>query len=580
MTISGLVAANICCTKNKPMKKQLLFLSIFLLFLFPSRSQPVQNGCDKQVKTKVILIGDSWASFSWTYRAYRESMRKYGHADKLDDGLRTTAIGGQGETFTAPIIVSKMQNRLRAEKDAQAVVIYLGGNDFMWAWDVGDPWEELAARWDYVTKRYDTLITSIRKVRPDIKIIFSSYDYTNFVDPLINFSWNPYKDTWEGLGYPTPLQINEALNFIEVRRARWCDSIGVNYLNNMGLMQYTYGQKDPLPVWPYTPYPPRSVPFPGGDPRYPSPKEAMGLLGIDTYHLGAEGFTEIANNCMRQFLLPLFRNDPTATFQSDMQFDGWVTDGGVTGAGELRVGVTKEGKGVKGLLTFNTSAIPDNAVITDASVFVTRKIVVGGNPIQSAIFPGNGHVDIIAGSFGAPSLEASDFNARADMEDAGCFVGQAYKNNYAFRVDVKTEALEHINKNGTTQFRVYFDKKNPDKNEMGVYYNGSETEPYYAPYMDVYYTVDGGEEVERLTLKQENGINLYPNPARDYLVIEGISPAEAASLTVYNSTGKPIQLALLQSGEGNYRLDTRALTSGSYFIQIPGKEGKHNFLKL
>jgi hypothetical protein len=561
------------------MKKTLLYL-IILVISIPVFAQPNNYGCNQQAKTKVMLIGDSWAYFSWLYKAYRESFRKFGHADKLDDGLRSTAIGARGETFLDPAVKSKVMYRLQAQSDVEAIVLFLGGNDFMWAWDAGDPWEDLSARWDYVTLKYDTIISYLREVRPDIMIIAASYDYPNFVDPIVDFPWNPYYDTWSGLGFPTPFQANEALNFIEVKRERWCDSIGIKYVNNLGLMQYIFGQKDPLPVWPYDPYPPKSVPRPGGDWNYPTPQEAMGLLGIDAYHLGPEGFLEIANNIMKEVLLPMFRGSVSGTLRSDGRYDGWVTDRGNTGSGELRIGKTKEGRPVKGLLTFYTADIPAEAEITHASLYVTRSRAVGGNPIQDAIFPANARIDIRSGVFGSTvEPEASDFSAEADMEDAGCFVGAAYKNGFAFRVDFREDALQHINKNGVTQFRITFDPQD-NSNRMGVYYGGGEPEPYYAPYMDIYYKING-EQV--ITTIPQNHVGhtalLYPNPATDYLNVEGVPVQAAEDIRVYNSLGSQINVPASTVAVGKYRLDVKALPAGAYFLEVPGQRGKAGFIK-
>lgn len=562
------------------MKKILLYLLAFVL-TFSSIAQPSQNGCDGQVQSKVMVIGDSWAYFSWLYKAFRESLKKFGHADKLDDGMRTTAIGARGETFLDPRVKSNVIYRLIAKKDIEAVVLYLGGNDFMWAWDAGDPWEDLAARWDFVTRKYDTIITYIRETRPDVMIIAASYDYPNFVDPIVDFPWNPYYDTWAGLGFPTPFQANEALNFIEVKRERWCDSIGIKYLNNLGLMQYTFGQKDPLPIWPYDPYPPQSVPFPGGDWNYPTPQEAMGLLGIDAYHLGPEGYFVIANQAMREYLHALFRKNVSQTFRSDGRYDGWVTDRGQSGTGEIRMGINKEGRRVKGILTFYTADIPEDAEVYHASLFVTRKRVVGGNPIKDAPFPDNGQIDIKTGVFGSSVMpEAGDFSEAADMDDVGCFVGAAYKNDFAFRVDFREEALPLINKNGVTQFRISFDPVG-NAQRMGVYYGGIELDPYHTPYLDIYYRVNGEEVVTSIPLHQgsQPTVSIYPNPATDMVNIAGLGAVNARDIRVYNSLGSRVMAAVSQSGNGEFRIDIRDLPAGTYIVQAPGYRNKMSFIR-
>jgi lysophospholipase L1-like esterase len=564
------------------MKNIILLLLLIISGLPYTNAQPVQHGCQQQVKTNVILMGDSWAYFTWLYKGFRESMRKYGHADKVENGMRTTAAGAQAETFLDPRVAFNVKQALRLHSEALAIVIFLGGNDVMSSWNAGETYENMDRKAAEVALQLDTIITYIREERPDIEIIIASYDFPNFIEPLLNWPENPYYDFWEGLEFPTMLEANEALIHGEQGRARWCDSIGVKYLNNIGLMQYVFGQKDPLPVWPYDPYPPKSVPFPGGDPRYPSPQEAMGLWGIDVYHLGPEGYMEIANNAMREYLMPMYRGNVSATYRSDGRYDGWVTDRGNTDIGELKVGRTREGRPVKGLLTFYTADIPADAEITHASLFVTRKRVVGGNPIANEIFPGNCRIDIKSGIFGSNVLpEASDFDEVADMEDAGCFVGAAYKNDFAFRVDLREEALALINKEGVTQFRIAFDPKNPAINEMGVYYGGGETEPYQAPYLDIYYKVNGEYVVTstQLNTSNEPRITLYPNPASTFVTMEGITQSQAKEMKVYNAAGVLMSPGPGSMVAGSFRMAIAEWPAGVYFIQVPGLRKAGSFVK-
>lgn len=565
------------------MKKFLLSLFTLLVALPHSGAQPIQNGCEQIQKTQVILVGDSWAYFSWLYKGFRESLRKYGHADKVENGMRSTATGATAETFLDPRVKFNVLQSLRLHSEATAVVMFLGGNDVMSAWrSWHEDYSSLDQRANEVAVRLSAVIEYIREERPDINIIVSSYDYPNFVEPLINWPENPYHDFWRRLGYPTMEQANNALLHGETNRVAWCDSMEVYFLNNIGLMQYVFGQETPLPVWPYDPYPPRSVPFPGGDPRYPSPQKAMGLWGIDVYHLGPEGYFEIANNAMREYLMPWFRGNVSTTYRSDGRYDGWVTDRGQTGVGELRMGRTQEGRPVKGILTFYTADIPEDAEITHASLFVTRKRVVGGNtPLEEKIFPTNARIDIKSGVFGSDVLpEAIDFNDEADLEDVGCFVGSAYKNDFAFRVDLRPEAMAFINKSGVTQFRITIDPKNLSVNEMGVFYGGDEPEPYYAPYLDVYYKVNGEYVVTSTQLHQSApAISLYPNPATQYVTVKGISSDQVADVKVFNALGALMSHAGAMQNADSYRIDMPDWQAGVYFIQIPGLQQKLTFVK-
>ena len=73
-------------------------------------------------------------------------------------------------------------------------------------------------------------------------------------------------------------------------------------------------------------------------------------------------------------------------------------------------------------------------------------------------------------------------------------------------------------------------------------------------------TFDGVEETK------ESGISIYPNPAKDRVVIEGI---EAAEVNVYNALGQMVKTVL-----GTNEIDLRGLVDGVYMLRIRDKEGR------
>jgi beta-glucanase (GH16 family) len=63
----------------------------------------------------------------------------------------------------------------------------------------------------------------------------------------------------------------------------------------------------------------------------------------------------------------------------------------------------------------------------------------------------------------------------------------------------------------------------------------------------------------------EKNIFMYPVPASDYLVIEGVN--RKALVIIYDMNGKTVFTSTLENGRNN--LDIRELKSGAYFIKIP-----------
>jgi len=75
------------------------------------------------------------------------------------------------------------------------------------------------------------------------------------------------------------------------------------------------------------------------------------------------------------------------------------------------------------------------------------------------------------------------------------------------------------------------------------------------------YTFAGEDSV---TILPKNSLSIYPNPASDYLFIEGLQGHNIKSIEVYDILGNKITTEL----RPDYSLDIRNLSSGMYFIRI------------
>ena len=119
-------------------------------------------------------------------------------------------------------------------------------------------------------------------------------------------------------------------------------------------------------------------------------------------------------------------------------------------------------KQYRGILSFNTSSIPDNATITSVILKVKRQSIFGGgNPVS--IFQGF-MADIKKGLFGTSALELADFRTAANGV-YGPFSGVLANDVYTLNL---TAGKNNINKlavsNGLTQIRLRF--KLDDNNNM------------------------------------------------------------------------------------------------------------------
>jgi predicted outer membrane repeat protein len=160
--------------------------------------------------------------------------------------------------------------------------------------------------------------------------------------------------------------------------------------------------------------------------------------------------------------------------------DGWVLESSETSkvggtfdstAQTFKLGDDKSKKQYRGILSFSTGSLPDNAIITGVTLKVKKSAIVGGgNPV--AIF-GGFMVDIKNGFFGAASaLQTGDFQAAAS-KSYGPFntilVGGWYNINL-------TGAGAYVNKlptnSGLTQIRLRFnldDNNNAIANYLSLY---------------------------------------------------------------------------------------------------------------
>ena len=152
-----------------------------------------------------------------------------------------------------------------------------------------------------------------------------------------------------------------------------------------------------------------------------------------------------------------------AVFRSAGAYDGWVLEtsetsntGGKINAGGtvLKLGDNADNKQFRAILHFNTSGLPDTAVITKVALKVKKQQVVGTNPFNTH---GALRLAIRKPYFGSSlTLQSGDFQAGANMNFAGSF-GATPVNKWYSAVLSSTGA-SFVNLSGTTQFRLYFTK--------------------------------------------------------------------------------------------------------------------------
>ena len=166
-----------------------------------------------------------------------------------------------------------------------------------------------------------------------------------------------------------------------------------------------------------------------------------------------------------------FRILQTATFRSAAANDGYITEssetsgsGGATDASSLalRAGDDAADRQFRDILDFDTSSLPDAAVVTKVALRVKQRgSITGGNPFDTL---GTIRADIKNGALnGNSALEPADFEA-ADSLASAAIISNRPVGGW-FWAFMKSTAHALINKTGHTQVRLRF---LTDDNDNGV----------------------------------------------------------------------------------------------------------------
>jgi lysophospholipase L1-like esterase len=553
----------------------LQIVPILIGLLLIGYSSPLKAQC-YTIKDRMLMIGDSWYGLMWAHQSYPKAFDKYGFTDMAQTVGGPVINGATLELAIEPASLLLIEQAILANPQLDIVGISLSGNDFLGGWSEDMFNAQENAFFNGMKNDLNVLVNRIKQVRPSINIFFSGYDYINLVETRL-YPGSPYNAVWENMGEPTVSQVNYAMARMEQLKINLANADpNIHYVQSMGLMQHIYGYPIGLPEPPYIPFSPglsplpgqeanNYLPYPGGVPQYPSPMIALSWGGFDGIHLTEEAYQHLADHQTKHFFNDFFRAYPDATFAATSGESGWVSGNGQTGNATVKIGETSDGNGYKGVLSFNTASLPDDAVIEKASLFLTRSGLQGQNPFLSEL--GVNTVEIINGTFGTASLESSDFNEVSDHTTSGCFIGSVAVDGYKIRVDLSAEALAFINTSGATQLRIGFDNGATNIDALMDFSASGGN----APLLDVHYTTPTRINESALS---STAVNVYPNPSSGTVnVVWNDVSLTDRYIKVYNSIG---ELMIAQSANVGNRsqLDMSNFAKGTYLIQIITEQGE------
>ena len=281
-------------------------------------------------------------------------MSKLGFTHSKVKSNRTAISGSEASDWVDTIghdYLFKFKEDLLDNPSVDNVIISLGGNDLLSDWNVNLTTQQEDSLLDIIIANFSTIINYVYDIRSDLNIFISCYDYMNF--PVSMFLSNVYVGKWEDIGEPTVPQINEILIKLELRKEQLCEQFPkVHYMQTLGLMQYHYGYEADFGITTWTDiYQPHEVPFPFGDPNWPTPKKAMLLEGADAIHLDESAYEVYADFQYRNYMDYYLRNMPDETFNSIASQDGTIDEQGTIVDNEIQVGAESltKCKGAKGI---------------------------------------------------------------------------------------------------------------------------------------------------------------------------------------------------------------------------------------
>lgn len=184
------------------------------------------------------------------------------------------------------------------------------------------------------------------------------------------------------------------------------------------------------------------------------------------------------------------------TFRSTGAYDGWILESGENAskggtkdnAGTVfRLGDGTADKQYRAILSFNTTSLPDNAIITHVIVKIKKQAPVGTDPFTIL---GGLKVDIQKPSFGSTlALVITDFEAAA-LKNAVATFGVNAVNNWYSAV-LNTAGKSFVNKTGVTQFRLRFaaDDNNDNASDYMKFFSGNHSVAANRPTLIIKYYV-------------------------------------------------------------------------------------------
>ena len=517
--------------------------------------------CSEPSINRVLLVGDSWAAFQNADQTINNALKNAGHSDKkYVTSFSIAENGAETWDFLDQSKQTDIQNIINANPQIDMVHLSIGGNDVLGDWHISFTQQQTDSLEQAVAGRLIEIIDFLKSTRPGIQVFWAGYAYPNFGEIIEELGQaqniHPFYGTWDGMGQPTFLQINNILNdFSDSVNVFVQSDPQVHFVPAQGILQHVYGQEQPLGIAPGGTYQPFEAPLPLGYPDYPSPKETMRPYGFftDCFHLSTDAYLTMMTYQTQKFYQKYFMDDLY------LLSAGGTLDGSVSSAGDVSQTIKlgdEGGNEVAAVLTFDTQSMADTT-LSGASIFLRREDVTGTNPIPASVL----QVKMVSGNFGTTAdVEAADFMADADAEGDPCKFGSFSQDGHWLRLDLPEDMIAQINNSNQVQFMI----SRPGFTG-GLITFSDATDPEFAPILNLNY----GPEPDGINeIRAAKELPVYPIPTTGPLTID-VESNSVISIEVINVLGSVV----LNPAVNDNRIDISELPNGSYVLRITTKEG-------
>jgi hypothetical protein len=183
----------------------------------------------------------------------------------------------------------------------------------------------------------------------------------------------------------------------------------------------------------------------------------------------------------------------TTTRLSTAANDGWALESSEyssranarSNSGHLLVGDDAKNKQYRSILYFDTSSLPDNAVIINVTLKIMQEGITGTDPFTTH---GPLFAEMKNGIFGKSPLENTDFQAVANpRRSIGNFAPVSGEPGW-YELVLNPANFKYVNLNGVTQFRIRFtkDDDNDKLADFVSFFSGDD--PTNPPQLIIEYT--------------------------------------------------------------------------------------------